>query len=200
LRIANLSWFEQLTSALSLQNSGSHYRLLGFLKSLGARKVSENLEKKTTLGSLSTGGCALFTRGLTAIILATAVLTGTVVAMGLPDQTLTPLTAEPGDVTRGRDVMLKAEKGNCILCHAVPEPGVRFSGDLGPPLHGVGARLSAAQLRYRVIDASRLNPETVMPAYHRSENLKRVAPQFQGLPILNAQEIEDLVAYLSSLK
>jgi L-cysteine S-thiosulfotransferase len=121
-------------------------------------------------------------------------------AMGLPDQTLTPLTSEPGDIERGRAVVLKPEKGNCLLCHAVPEPSVRFSGDLGPPLHGVGARLSAAQLRFRVIDGSRLNPDSVMPAYHRSENLKRVAPQFQGLPILNAQEIEDLVAYLSSLK
>ncbi len=125
---------------------------------------------------------------------------GVVMAMGLPDQTLTPLTSEPGDVARGREVALKAEKGNCILCHAVPEPSVRFSGDLGPPLHSVGTRLSAAQLRFRVIDSSRLNPDTVMPAYHRSENLKRVVPQFQGLPILSAQEIEDLVAYLSSLK
>jgi L-cysteine S-thiosulfotransferase len=125
---------------------------------------------------------------------------GAVLAMGLPDQTLTPLTAEPGDISRGREVVLKPEKGNCILCHAVPEPSVRFSGDLGPPLHSVGTRLSAAQLRFRVIDSSRLNPDTVMPAYHRSENLKRVVPQFQGLPILNAQEIEDLVAYLSSLK
>jgi L-cysteine S-thiosulfotransferase len=122
------------------------------------------------------------------------------VAMGLPDQTLTPLTSQPGDISRGRDVVIKADKGNCILCHAVPEPSVRFSGDLGPPLHSVGTRLSAAQLRFRVIDSSRLNPDTVMPAYHRSENLSRVAPQFQGLPILSAQEIEDLVAYLSSLK
>ncbi len=133
-------------------------------------------------------------------LLGSFLLAGVVMAMGLPDQTLTPLTSEPGDVARGREVALKAEKGNCILCHAVPEPSVRFSGDLGPPLHSVGTRLSAAQLRFRVIDSSRLNPDTVMPAYHRSENLKRVVPQFQGLPILSAQEIEDLVAYLSSLK
>jgi L-cysteine S-thiosulfotransferase len=128
------------------------------------------------------------------------VFASAVFAMGLADQALSPLTSEPGDITRGRDVVLKPEKGNCILCHAVPEPEVRFSGDLGPPLHNVGARLSAAQLRYRVIDSSRLNPDTVMPAYHRSENLKRVVPQLQGLPILTGQEIEDLVAYLSSLK
>jgi L-cysteine S-thiosulfotransferase len=123
-----------------------------------------------------------------------------VFAMGLADQALSPLTSEPGDIARGRDVVLKPDKGNCILCHAVPEPEVRFSGDLGPPLHNVGARLSAAQLRFRVIDSSRLNPDTVMPAYHRSENLRRVVPQLQGLPILTGQEIEDLVAYLSSLK
>ena len=143
---------------------------------------------------------ALAMLGLTILPLMTLGLASTAWPMGLPDQALTPLTSEPGNVDRGRDVVLKQDKGNCILCHAVPEPSVRFSGDLGPPLHGVGARLSAAQLRFRLIDSSRLNPDTVMPAYHRSENLKRVVLQLQGLPILNAQEIEDLVAYLSSLK
>ena len=121
-------------------------------------------------------------------------------AMGLPDQALSPLTSEVGDIGRGRVVLLDQSRGNCTLCHAVPEASVRFSGDIGPPLHGVGARFSAAQLRYRVIDSSRLNPNTPMPAYHRVENLTRVAPQFQGKPILAAQEVEDLVAYLSSLK
>jgi L-cysteine S-thiosulfotransferase len=139
-------------------------------------------------------------RELFIVALTSLVLPSTGQLMGLPDQALAPLTSEPGNIDRGREVVLKQEKGNCVLCHAVPEPSVRFSGDLGPPLHGVGTRLSVAQLRFRVIDSSRLNPDTVMPAYHRSENLKRVVPQFQGLPILNAQEIEDLVAYLSSLK
>jgi L-cysteine S-thiosulfotransferase len=121
-------------------------------------------------------------------------------AMGLPDQALSPLSAEPGDIERGRAVVLQQEKSSCVLCHALPEPSVRFSGDLGPPLHGVGARLSAAQLRYRLIDASRLNPDTVMPAYFRTDKLQRVSPALQGKPVLTAQEIEDVVAYLSSLK
>jgi L-cysteine S-thiosulfotransferase len=121
-------------------------------------------------------------------------------AMGLRDQALSPLTAEAGDTNRGRNVFLDRDKGHCILCHAVPEPSVRFSGDLGPPLHGVGARLSVAQLRFRVIDASRLSPDTIMPAYHRSEDLNRVAPEVKGKPILSAQEVEDIVAYLATLK
>jgi L-cysteine S-thiosulfotransferase len=121
-------------------------------------------------------------------------------AMGLRDQELSPLSGEPGDIERGRSLVLQQEKSSCILCHALPEPSVRFTGDLGPPLHGVGARLSTAQLRYRLIDASRLNPETVMPAYFRTENLQRVSPSLQGKPVLTAQEIEDVVAYLSSLK
>lgn len=138
--------------------------------------------------------------GVSALLLAMTAPPQSSVAMGLPDQTLSPLTSEPGSAQRGRAVLLDQAKGNCVLCHAVPEPEVRFSGDIGPPLHGVGARLSAAQLRYRVIDASRLNANTPMPAYHRVENLHRVAPQFQGKPILEAQEVEDLVAYLSGLK
>lgn len=153
-------------------------------------KVRQDFERLGALRPVRVGWTAV----------ASLFMAGAVVAMGLPDQTLTALTSDPGDISRGREVVLKPEKGHCILCHAVPEPSVRFSGDLGPPLHNVGTRLSAAQLRFRVIDSSRLNPDTVMPAYHRRENLKRVAPQFRGLPILNAQEIEDLVAYLSSLK
>lgn len=110
-----------------------------------------------------------------------------------------PLTSVPGDPQRGREV-IGGRDGNCLLCHAVPETGVRFMGNIAPPLSGVGARLSEGQLRLRVVDQSRLNPDTVMPSYYKVEGLVRVAPAFRGKPVLTAQQIEDVLAYLKTLK
>ncbi|MCY7386999.1 MAG: sulfur oxidation c-type cytochrome SoxX [Burkholderiales bacterium] len=105
----------------------------------------------------------------------------------------------PGDPSRGRDVVMGRD-GNCLLCHAIPETGARFMGDLGPPLAGAGARLSAAQLRMRLIDPQRSNPDTIMPAYARIDGLTRVGKAWRGKPILGAQQIEDVVAYLGTLR
>lgn len=109
-----------------------------------------------------------------------------------------PLTAAPGNAAQGRELLVKRENANCILCHAIPD--VRFSGDLAPTLAGVGARLTPAQLRLRVADNARVYPNTIMPAYYRSAGLLQVAAQYQGKTILSAQEIEDVVAYLATLK
>jgi len=106
--------------------------------------------------------------------------------------------AAGGDAARGRALLVRRENANCILCHAIPEVG--FSGNLAPPLDGVGARLSAAQLRLRVADNAKLNSATIMPSYYRSEGLVGVAAQFRGKTILTAQEVEDVVAYLQALK
>jgi len=111
-----------------------------------------------------------------------------------------PLTAEPGDAARGREAVLGREAGNCLLCHAVPDSGEHFMGNLGPSLAGVGARLSEAQLRLRLVDAQRVVPETIMPSYYRIDGLQRVAAAWRGKPILSAQQIEDAVAYLATLK
>ncbi len=110
-----------------------------------------------------------------------------------------PLASVPGDPVRGRTVMAGRD-ANCLLCHAVPESGERFMGNVAPPLSGVGARLSAAQLRLRVADQSRLNRDTVMPSYYRVNGLTRVAEAYRGKPILTAQQIEDVVAYLQTLR
>ena len=109
-----------------------------------------------------------------------------------------PLTSAPGDAAHGRALLVARENANCILCHAIPE--VRFFGNLAPALAGIGSRLSAAQLRLRVADNGRVNPNSIMPAYYRSEGLHDVAPQYRGKTILSAQEVEDVVAYLRTLK
>ncbi len=110
-----------------------------------------------------------------------------------------PLGALTGDAARGRGVM-SGRDANCLLCHAVPETGARFMGNLAPPLSGIGGRLSAGQLRLRVVDQSRLNRETIMPAYYRIDGLTRVDPAYRGKPVLAAQQIEDVVTYLLTLK
>ena len=107
--------------------------------------------------------------------------------------------AAPGDAARGREVVLSRDT-NCLLCHAVPEPAVRFMGNIGPPLAGVGARLSEGQIRLRIVDPVRLNPGSVMPSYYRVEGLNQVAQAWRGKPVLTAQQVEDTITYLLTLR
>ena len=111
-----------------------------------------------------------------------------------------PLTRDPPDVARGREIVKSRDAGACLLCHAVPETGERFVGNLAPSLAGVGAHFSAAQLRLRLVDSRRVVPDTIMPAYYSVEGLRRVGAAYRGKTILSAQQIEDVVAYLASLK
>ncbi len=109
----------------------------------------------------------------------------------------TPL-APAGDPERGREVFLSRDAGHCVLCHAAP--GAAVAGDVGPSLAGVGSRLSAAQIRLRIADITRVNPDAAMPAFHRTEGLARVAPAYAGKPVLTAAQVEDLVAWLLTLR
>ncbi len=109
------------------------------------------------------------------------------------------LTGAPGVAARGRTLLL-ARTTTCILCHSGPFPEARFQGDLAPDLTGAGNRWTVSQLRLRVVDASRFNPETIMPSYYRDDGLVRVGRNFAGKPILSAVEIEDIVAYLATLR
>jgi len=111
-----------------------------------------------------------------------------------------PLTDTPGDPERGRQIVLDREVGNCLICHKVPEPTERFQGELGPDLSGVGSRLTAGQLRLRIVDQSRVNPQTLMPPYFRVDRLALVAKRYRGQPVLTAQQVEDVVAYLQTLR
>jgi sulfur-oxidizing protein SoxX len=108
------------------------------------------------------------------------------------------LTSEPGDAARGRSIVVNRDQGGCLLCHAVP--GEQLSGNIAPTLAGAGARLSPAQLRLRVADSTRVTPNTPMPAYYRTDGLTQVAAAYRGKPILSAQQVEDVVAYLATLK
>ena len=110
------------------------------------------------------------------------------------------LTGTAGDAERGRKIVLDRHVGLCLLCHSGPFPEERFQGDLAPNLSGVGARLSAGQIRARIVDASRVNPNTIMPPYFRTEDLQRVAPAYRGKTVLSAEQIEDVVAFLITLK
>lgn len=131
---------------------------------------------------------------IAAAILAVAVASS---AHAAPDALDTPLAAK-GDAERGRAVFLARDAGHCVLCHKAP--GVAVAGDIGPSLEGVASRLSAAQIRLRIVDITQVKPDAAMPSFHRSEDLKRVASNFRGRPALDAQQVEDLVAYLGTLR
>ena len=131
----------------------------------------------------------------TATANAQALAPHTVVGDGIPDS----LTGKPGDAARGR-VLVLDRASTCILCHSGPFPETRFQGDLAPNLAGTGTRWSTSQLRLRLVDASRLNPGTIMPSYYRVEGLVRVGQSWRDKPILSAEQIEDIVAYLATLR
>ncbi len=110
------------------------------------------------------------------------------------------LTGQSGDAARGRAIVANRSLGLCLLCHSGPIAEERFQGDLAPTLAGAGSRLSEGQLRLRIADGARLNADTIMPPYYRAGGLQRVARSFEGKTILSAAQVEDVVAYLATLR
>jgi L-cysteine S-thiosulfotransferase len=136
--------------------------------------------------------------GRTVLALACVVVTVSCAApKSSADSLETPLAAA-GDAARGREVFMARDGGHCVLCHAAP--GVAIAGNVGPSLAGVGDRLTPGQIRLRIADTPRVNPDAAMPAFHRTEGLTRVAPEYRGKPALSGQQVEDLVAWLSALR
>ena len=131
-----------------------------------------------------------------------ALVLGAVVVVG--DGIPQPLTATAGDAVRGRQLVGSRQSGLCLLCHSGPaspefaQP--QLAGNLAGSLQGAGARWSEAQLRLRIVDSRRVNPDSLMPAMHRSQGLQRVGQAWQGRPVLDAQQVEDVVAYLLTLQ
>jgi len=147
------------------------------------------------------GGFALATAMLAGMTAVTTVLAQEiprpyrVVGNAIPES----LTGERGDPARGRAIVIKREN-TCLLCHSGPFPEERFQGDLSPTLKGTGGRWSEGELRLRMVDASRLNPASIMPSFYKVHGLNRVGPSWRGKPILTAEQIEDVVAFLATLR
>lgn len=145
-------------------------------------------------------------RGWTlALLLLACFVAATAAAAGAAESSMTgaelpPLTSVPGDAQRGRAIVANRQQGLCLLCHAAPIAEERFQGNLAPDLAGVGSRLTPAQLRARMVDSRRLNPDSIMPAYFRASELTRVGASWRSRTLLDAQQIEDVVAYLVTLK
>lgn len=110
------------------------------------------------------------------------------------------LSGKPGDVANGKKIFVHRKKGNCLTCHTAPIPEEEFHGNVAPDLAGVGSRMSVGEIRLRVVNPKIVNPDTMMMAFYRTHGLRQVNENFAGKPMLNEQEIEDVVAYLASLK
>jgi sulfur-oxidizing protein SoxX len=143
-------------------------------------------------------GCALAAMfaGLCSPAAGQPLLPYTVVGYSIPRS----LTGAPGDDERGRAIVGDRRVGLCVLCHSVPNTPERVQGDLAPSLAGAGRRWTQGQLRLRLVDGRRLNPATMMPSYYVIDDLTKVGQAWRGKPILTAEQIEDVVAYLATLK
>lgn len=110
------------------------------------------------------------------------------------------LTGKPGDAKAGRKIAYGRKAGNCLACHKMPIPEQQFHGEIGPDLAGSGSRFTASEMRLRIVNPKVINPATFMPAFYRNTGLHRVQKKWKGKTILKAQQVEDLVAYLMTLK
>jgi sulfur-oxidizing protein SoxX len=142
----------------------------------------------------------LRTAALTAAILASTAHAGLVTYKIVGDAIPASLTGSHGDAARGRAIVSNHNTGLCLLCHSGPFPEDKFQGTMAPDLAGAGGRWSEGQLRLRIVDAGKFNPQTIMPPFYRVDYLTRVAPAFRGKPVLTAVDVEDVVAYLMTLK
>lgn len=112
-----------------------------------------------------------------------------------------PLCNLVGDPQRGKLVVTDSDKGNCLACHHLPIEGIEAYGTIGPPLEGVGVRLSEGFIRLRVVDTRNIIPMSIMPGFYRDPTLiNRPRKDFEGRTFLTAQQVEDVIAYLVTLQ
>ena len=177
-------------------------RLPAWAGCAGRAAVTLSCAAAMTLGFAAESRAAAAEAGLVSSDSARSVAEGLAAQVTISDGGIPEVLpgAVAGDPSRGRAIVANRQVGLCLLCHAAPIPEERFQGDLATDLAGVGQRATVAQLRLRIADASRLNPDTIMPSYFRVRGLNRVAAAFEGKPILEAQQIEDVVAWLVTLQ
>lgn len=112
-----------------------------------------------------------------------------------------PLCGLVGEAQRGREIVSDSGRGNCLACHQLPIPGVEAYGTIGPPLTGIASRLPTAMIRLRVVDTRNINPMSIMPGFYRDPHLiNRPGKEYRGRTFLTAQQVEDVIAYLATLK
>lgn len=133
---------------------------------------------------------------------ASAAVAGEMVEYQVVDGSSIPasLTGKAGDPVSGRKLSVNRKKGNCLACHKLPIPEQQFHGDVGPDLAGVASRYNEGEIRLRVVNSKVVNQDTIMPAFYRADGFHRVLKKFQGKSILSAPEVEDIIAYLTTLK
>jgi sulfur-oxidizing protein SoxX len=149
--------------------------------------------------AIATGALAIFAAvagGISWASADTELRSYTVVGDAIPAS----LTGAPGDPVRGKAIVVSRQTGLCLLCHSAPLPEEKFQGTIGPDLTGTGSRNTEGQLRLRIVDPRIFNPDTIMPAYYRRDGLEKVAPAFRGKTLLTAEQIEDVVAFLMTLR
>ena len=161
----------------------------GARRRLGPRSTARS-------GWLLPAACAALSASSPAAIAQAATAPYAVVGDAIPQ----PLTEVPGDAARGRAIVANRQVGLCLLCHSGPFSDERLQGNLAPDLAGAGSRWTAGQLRLRLVDSRRLNPQTIMPSYHRVDGHERVGVAWRDKPLLSAQQIEDVVAFLATLR
>jgi len=109
------------------------------------------------------------------------------------------LTGKPGDPVKGKKLAISRKKGNCLACHVMPIPEQQFHGEVGPDLSGVASYMSEAEMRMRIVDPKIINPDTIMPSFLKVPT-NRVLKKFQGKTIISDQDVEDIIAYMMTLK
>ena len=161
------------------------------------RLVSEGVVLKITI-------IAALTAGMTVVLGAAALAQDSMelVKYMVDDESsiAQSLTGKPGDAAAGREAAINRKQGNCLACHVMPIPEQPFHGEIGPDLAGIASRYSEGELRLRIVDSKIINPDSFMPAFYKNDGFHRVLKKFQGKSILSAEQVEDIVAYLMTLK
>jgi sulfur-oxidizing protein SoxX len=176
--------------------------MLEFVANLASQSASRvpipNMRNRVVSAKPGLPDGALTASRSIAMLLAVGAVAGCAQGRAPSDVMEVPLSRVAGDAVRGREVFVAREAGHCVLCHAAPD--VLLTGNIGPSMQGAGSRLSAAQLRLRVVDITRINPDAVMPSFYRVTGLNHVPARYRDQPVLSAQQVEDVVAFLGSLK